>query len=182
MMSIRPKPEIITTETVAKSRLFQIEQVQLKFSNGEQRLYERMKGSSRGAVMIVPVHQGKLLLIREYAVGSEKYELGFPKGLIDQGEMPIEAANRELQEEIGFAAQKLTLMKELTLAPGYFSSKMQIFIAESLTPNWLQGDEPEPIELVPWSIEQWSDLLEREDFTESRCISALFLAQKYLKL
>lgn len=174
------KPEILHTEIVAKSRLFQIEQVHLKFSNGVERQYERMKASSRGAVMIVPVHQGQLLLAREYAAGTEQYELGFPKGLIDPGEQAIEAANRELQEEIGFAANKLTLLKELSLAPGYFASKMQIFLAEDLYESCLEGDEPEPIVVVPWALADWQALLDNRDFSESRSVSALFLAQQFL--
>lgn len=176
------KPEILHTEVVARSRLFQIEQVHLKFSNGVERQYERMKGGSRGAVMIVPIHQGKMLLAREYAAGTDNYELGFPKGLIDPGETAIEAANRELQEEIGFGANKLTLLKELSLAPGYFSSKMQIFLAEDLYESRLEGDEPEPIDVVPWSLADWEALLDDVDFSESRSVSALFLAQKYLYL
>ncbi|EGT3628840.1 ADP compounds hydrolase NudE [Morganella morganii] len=174
------KPEILHTEVVAKSRLFQIEQVHLKFSNGVERQYERMKGGSRGAVMIVPIHQGQMLLAREYAAGTDNYELGFPKGLIDPGESPVEAANRELQEEIGFGANKLTLLKELSLAPGYFSSKMQIFLAEDLYESRLEGDEPEPIDVVPWALADWEALLDDVDFSESRSVSALFLAQKYL--
>lgn len=174
------KPEILHTEVVARSRLFQIEQVHLKFSNGVERQYERMKGGSRGAVMIVPIHQGQMLLAREYAAGTDNYELGFPKGLIDPGESPIEAANRELQEEIGFGANKLTLLKELSLAPGYFSSKMQIFLAEDLYESRLEGDEPEPIDVVPWALADWEALLDDVDFSESRSVSALFLAQKYL--
>ena len=176
------KPEILHTEVVAKSRLFQIEQVHLRFSNGVERQYERMKGGSRGAVMIVPIHQGKMLLAREYAAGTDNYELGFPKGLIDPGETAIEAANRELQEEIGFGSNKLTLLKELSLAPGYFSSKMQIFLAEDLYESRLEGDEPEPIDVVPWALADWEALLDDVDFSESRSVSALFLAQKYLYL
>ncbi|MGI2260920.1 ADP compounds hydrolase NudE [Shewanella sp. GXUN23E] len=181
-MSQRQKPEILHREVVARSRLFQVEQVHLKFSNDVERFYERMKGNTRGAVMVVPVHQGQLLLAREYAAGTHEYELGFPKGLIDPGETPAQAANRELQEEIGFAAAKLTLLKELSLAPGYFASKMQIFLAEELTESRLEGDEPEPIEVVPWGLSDWELLLGREDFSESRSVSALFLAQKHLKL
>ena len=169
------KPEILHTEVVARSRLFQIEQVHLKFSNGVERQYERMKGGSRGAVMIVPIHQGKMLLAREYAAGTDNYELGFPKGLIDPGETAIEAANRELQEEIGFGSNKLTLLKELSLAPGYFSSKMQIFLAEDLYESRLEGDEPEPIDVVPWALADWEALLDDVDFSESRSVSALFL-------
>lgn len=167
---------------VAKSRLFQIEQVHLKFSNGVERQYERLKGGGRGAVMVVPIHRGNMLLAREYAAGTDNYELGFPKGLIDPGEQAIDAANRELQEEIGFGARKLTLLKELTLAPGYFSSKMQIFMAEDLYESRLEGDEPEPIDVVPWPLAEWEVLLNNIDFSESRSVSALFLAQKHLQL
>lgn len=180
MSQRQKKPEILHTEVVARSRLFQIEQVHFKFSNGVERQYERMKGGNRGAVMIVPVHQGMMLLAREYAAGTDNYELGFPKGLIDPGERAIDAANRELQEEIGFGANKLTLLKELSLAPGYFSSKMQIFLAEDLYESRLEGDEPEPIEVVPWALADWEALLDNADFSESRSVSALFLAQKYL--
>lgn len=177
------KPEILGAEIVAQSRLFKIEQVHLKFSNQVERHYERMKGNNRGAVMVVPVlNRDTLLLGREYAAGTHSYELGFPKGLIDPGEEAHEAANRELQEEIGYGSRKLTHLMELSLAPGYFASKMQIFIAEDLYESQLEGDEPEPIELAPWPIEKWQSLLEREDFSESRSVSALFLALKYLKL
>lgn len=182
MSQRQQKPEILHTEIIARSRLFQIEQVHLKFSNGVERQYERMKGGSRGAVMIVPVHQGQMLLAREYAAGTDNYELGFPKGLIDPGESPIEAANRELQEEIGFGANKLTLLKELSLAPGYFSSKMQIFLAEDLYESRLEGDEPEPIDVIPWTLTDWETLLDDVNFSESRSVSALFLVQKHLQL
>ncbi|WP_285163853.1 ADP compounds hydrolase NudE [Shewanella goraebulensis] len=180
MTTRHKKPEILHREIVAKSRLFQVEQLHLKFSNGVERQYERMSGASRGAVMIVPVHKGKLLLAKEYAAGTDNYELGFPKGLIDPGEEAIEAANRELQEEIGFASNKLTLLKELSLAPGYFASKMQIFIAEDLYESTLEGDEPEPIEVIPYPLEKWQTLLDNDDFSESRSVSALFLAQQFL--
>ncbi|WP_076413938.1 ADP compounds hydrolase NudE [Shewanella sp. UCD-KL12] len=177
------KPDILSSEVVAQSRLFTIEQVNLKFSNQVERQYERMKGSNRGAVMVVPVLNGKTLLLgREYAAGTHSYELGFPKGLIDPGEEAHEAANRELQEEIGFGSKKLTHLMELSLAPGYFASKMQIFIAEELFESSLEGDEPEPIELVSWPLDKWQSLLDEKDFSESRSVSALFLAQKYLKL
>ena len=181
MTKVHQKPIINDSKVVAKSRLFTIEQIDLTFSNGEVRQYERMKGASRGAVMVVPVKDGNLLLAREYAAGTHDYEIGFPKGLIDPGETAEEAANRELQEEIGYAANKLTFLKEVSLAPSYFSSKMQLFIAEELSESQLEGDEPEPIEIVPWQICDWKKLLETPHFTEARSISALFLAMDYLE-
>ena len=95
------KPTILSVETVARSRLFTVESVDLEFSNGVRRVYERMRPTNREAVMIVPIVDDHLILIREYAVGTESYELGFSKGLIDPGESVFEAANRELKEEVG---------------------------------------------------------------------------------
>lgn len=175
------KPEILATNVVAQSQLFKIESVDLRFSNGVERTYERMKPSGRHAVLIVPVTAaGDLLLIREYSVGTDRYELGFPKGLVDEGETAAEAANRELKEEIGFGAQTLQPLKEVVLAPSYFSSKMTLFLAQDLYPEQLEGDEPEPLEVVRWPLNQAEELLSHFDFAEARSIAALFLALKQL--
>lgn len=132
-MSSKTAPEILAQRAVAQSKLFTIEALDLRFSNGEQRTYERMKPSGRHAVMMVPITaQGDLLLVREYAAGTERYELGFPKGLIDAGESAEQAAVRELKEEIGMGADRLIPLKEVVLAPSYFSSRMTLFIAQDL--------------------------------------------------
>ncbi len=176
-------PKILKTDVVAKSKLFKIESLDLEFSNGECRQYERMKGAGRGAVMVVPMKNNEtMLLVREYAAGTHDYQLGFPKGLIDPGEEPIQAANRELKEEIGFGANKLTQLSTLSLAPGYFAAKMHILLAQDLYSEKLEGDEPEPLDLIEWPIAKVEQLLERHDFTEARSVAALLLARRYLNL
>ena len=177
----RQKPRILAQDIVAQSRLFKIEQVQLQFSNGEERLFERMRGSGRGAVMVVacpdPEH---FYLIREYCAGTHDYQLGFPKGLIDPGETALQAADRELKEEAGFGARLLRELRAVALAPGYFNATMQIVLATGLYAERLEGDEPEPLELVLWRWDQLDELLAQADFTEARSVAALFLARKYL--
>lgn len=174
-------PKIHATKIVAKSKLFTVEQMDLEFSNGEQRIYERLKAGEHGAVLVIPVvDKDNFLLIREYAAGVEKYELAFPKGLVELDEKPIDAANRELQEEAGFGAKKLTALKVVSLAPGYLSHKMHLVLAEDLYESRLEGDEPEPIEVVQWRFDQLDELLDRDDFTEARSIAALFVLQQYL--
>lgn len=177
----RQKPQILGQQIVAQSRLFKVEQIELVFSNGEQRLYERMRGTGRGAVMVVacpdPEH---FILVREYCAGTDDYQLGFPKGLVDPGETALQAADRELKEEAGFGARQLIELRALSLAPGYFNATMQVILAGGLYPEQLPGDEPEPLELVRWRWSQLDELLAQADFTEARSVAALFLARKYL--
>lgn len=175
-------PQIDDRKIIAKSRFFRIEQVDLTFSNGETREFERMAGSGRGAVMILPLKdRDTMLLIREYAAGTHSYQLGFPKGLIDPGESPEIAANRELQEEAGFKAQRLTRLQEVAMAPTFFDAKIHLIIAEDLSESTLEGDEPEPLEVIEWPLANLDELLGREDFIEARCIAGLLLLQKWLK-
>jgi ADP-ribose diphosphatase len=175
-------PIIHQRKVVAKSGLFKIEQIDLEFSNGEKRQFERMAGSGRGAVMVVPfINEHEFLLVREYAAGLHSYQLGFPKGLIDPGETAVQAADRELKEEVGYGANTLHALHSLSMAPAFFSAHMDVFVAQDLYQKVLPGDEPEPLEVIVWSINDMQALLAREDFIEARCIAALFLADKWLR-
>lgn len=175
------KPVVTRTETIARTRLFQVEQVGLRFANGREVNYERLRSASHGAVLVVPMLDAStVLLIREYAAGVERYELALPKGLIEEGETAFEAANREIMEEVGYGARKLTHVKSVTLAPGYFSHATHLVLAQELYPERRPGDEPEAIEVVPWSLDRLAELFEHEECTEARSIAALLLVRELL--
>lgn len=176
------KPEILKRETVLHTRLFRADAVHLRFSNGEERTYEKLvSGGGNGAVLIVPLlNDDTLLLIKEYALGLEDYHLACPKGAVDKGETILEAANRELKEEVGYGARKLTFLKKVHLSPSYMEHGINIVIAQDLYPERLAGDEPEPIEVVEVPLAGIADFCMRADVCEGRSIAALFLVREWL--
>lgn len=175
------KPQIHHAEIVAQSRLFKIESNDLEFSNGEKRTYERLINGTRGAVLVVPVlDDDTVLLVREYCGGTQRYELGFPKGKIDEGETAEQAALRECMEEIGYGARQLTVLKTVSLAPGYMTHHTHIVMAQDLYEQSAQGDEPEPLEVVPWKLNEFEALMARDDCTEGRSLLAVLLAREFL--
>ncbi len=182
MITLKKKlPDCKHREIVAQTKLFTIESLDLRFQNGEQRVYERIQVRRQGAVLMVPVTQNNsILLVREYAAGLEDYDLGFPKGIIETGESKEEAANRELQEELGLAAREFYPLKSVTMAPGYFGASLDILLVQGLYPSKLEGDEPEPLEIVEWPLDNVKNLLARDDFTEARSIAALYLGLDWL--
>jgi ADP compounds hydrolase len=179
----REKPQILSVRTAARSRLFHIECVQLKFANGNRREFERIAaGPQPGTALVVAMPDPEtVLLVREYAVGLDRFELSLPMGGIEPGESAAAAANRELMEETGFTAARLRPLHTLTLAPGLFGHQAEIFLATELTPCVPHGgDEPEPLELVYWKISRLDQIVRTAEISEARTLSALFLARSIL--
>ena len=161
---------------------YRMERLDLEFSNGERRRYERLHGRGHGAVVVVPMlDDDTVLLVREYAAGVHRYELGLVRGRIDDGESPEQAADRELQEEAGYGARSLHVLRSLSLAPSYMSHQTHMVIARDLYPQRLPGDEPEELEVVPWKLDALHELVLREEFSEGRAIAALFIAREWLQ-
>ena len=174
-------PDTLNVTTLCKSKLFSIEQVTLSFQNNEQRDYERIIAPGNGAVLIIPVVDAStLLMISEYCVGTNNYQLLFPKGRIDQGESIEQAANRELMEETGYGAAKLTRLHAMSIAPGYLDFITHIVLAQDLYEQKLQGDEPEALEVEKIDLHAFDKLMQRSDLTEARSIAALYIARDHL--
>jgi ADP-ribose diphosphatase len=174
-------PKIHQRRLRKPSDRFKIEQLDLEFSNGERRTYERMRTSGLGAVIIVPMlDDNTVLLVREYAAGLHHYELGLPKGRLEKDESALEGADREMKEEIGYGAKNLLELTQLSLAPGYMTHVTKVVLARDLYPEKLPGDEPEELEVVPWPIDDLMTITGRSDCTEGRTIAALYIARDYL--
>jgi len=173
----RPLPVIHQVQELGEGR----QQLDLEFSNGERRRYHRQLSGGHGAVVVVPMLDDEtVLLVREYAAGVHRYELGLVKGRIDEGETPIEAADRELKEEAGYGARRLDVLRAMTLAPTYMSHQSWLVVARDLYPERLPGDEPEELEVVPFKLAELEQLMLREDFSEGRSLAALFIARQWL--
>lgn len=179
--SDKQKPDILDVRVVAQSAIFQVQALDLRFANGQERVYERLTPARRAAVMVLPFVDNELLMVREYSAGTERYELTCVKGLIDEGETPQQAANRELQEEIGFAARNWHFMRELYSSPGHMFSPLHVFVARDLYESILPGDEPEPLELVRVPLMQLDDLIDSAAFGDARVLAALLLWQRYFQ-
>jgi len=175
-------PKIHARHEHDPGKLFKVERLDLEFSNGVKRTYERLRSRGLGAVIVVAMSDDDtVLLVNEYAAGLHHYELGLVKGRLEHGETILEGAQRELREEIGFGAHDLVELTALSLAPGYMTHITHVVLARNLYPAKLEGDEPEELEVVPWPLADLHSLVQRPDCTEGRSIAALYIARDYLQ-
>ena len=179
---MRKLPHIHSRKRHDPGKFIRAERLEIEFSNGVKRTYERLCTHGLGAVIVVAMKdEDTVLLVREYAAGLHHYELGLVKGRLDPGESILEGAERELKEEAGYGARDLRELTHLSLAPGYMNHVTHVVLARDLYPQKLPGDEPEELEIVPWPIDKLHELVLREDCTEGRSIAALFIAREYLQ-
>jgi ADP-ribose pyrophosphatase len=107
----------------------------------------------RGAVALVPMVDADHVCLVEnqrYAVGKTLLEV--PAGTIDPGETPEETARRELTEETGFRAGRMSRIREWFVSPGVLSERMFLFLCEDLQPGTMhhQADERLKPVILPW--------------------------------
>ncbi len=178
-------PEILNRHLLSAEEMaergFSIEEMHLRFSNQQERHYWRFKPGLQGVVLVVPMLDDEtVLLIREYAAGTHNYQLQLPKGALEEGEELLPAANRELMEEVGKGARRLEHINRFTAIPGFNPQVTDVVLAQDLYDEKRKGDEPEEMEVVPWSLQNLTELVERQDCTEARSIAALYYVRELL--
>ena len=108
----------------------------------------------RGAVALLPmVDCDHVCLLRNYRYSVGRMLLELPAGTIDPGETPDSTAPRELAEETGYRAGKLTRIADWLVSPGILTERMFLYLCEDLTPGPTDHQPDERIEptVVPWA-------------------------------
>jgi ADP-ribose diphosphatase len=175
-------PLIVATRQVAQTDRFTMKTSVVRFSNGVDRLVERIETRSGPTVLIVPLLDVRtVLLVREYCAGTHTYEIGFPAGTVGSGESLEEAADRELKEEVGFGARHVSRLMTVQVLPGHFDHETHLLLAENLYPEKLEGDEPEELEVVRCPVVDLQRLREAGVLREARTLAASLLLEQFLR-
>jgi ADP-ribose pyrophosphatase len=172
--------EVLKSEVLMKGRAFCIRRDYLKTPDGRETKYDIIEHS--GSVVIIPVDEkGNVLLVRQYrhATGGDLLEL--PAGTLDEDEDPEVCAAREIREETGMAAGKLTRLGDFYLAPGYSTEFMVVFLATGLSHDPLDADEDEFLSLEAIPIAEAIQMAERGEIPDAKSLAALFMAKPSLE-
>lgn len=134
------------------------------------------------AAAIVPIRDdGRVIMIKQFRSSLNKWILEVPAGKVDPGESPEEAARRELIEEVGYEAGELVKLASIYMSPGYSDEILHIFMAKGLTHVRRNPDPDELIEVIDVKLEEALNMVLSEEAADSKTLSALFLANEYLK-
>jgi len=128
----------------------------------------------RGASAIIPVKDdGKIILVKQYRHPVKEVLLEVPAGTLKPGEDPMKCAARELEEETGYKARKLTHLLTIYPSPGYSSEKLYIYLAEDLKRSAQNLEIDEDISVVEMSLEEILNRIREGAIKDSKTIAAI---------
>jgi len=164
-------------ETIFEGAILHVEKWQVTCPNGHAAPREIVV--HRGAAAVVPVYDdGTTLLVRQHRVSVDRVTLEIPAGKLDSwDEDPLECAVRELREETGLKAEKMTLLTSVLTTPGFCTEKIGIYLAQGLTQGDMDLDEDEFLGVVRMPLSEAVDMVMRGDIRDGKTICGLLMAK-----
>jgi len=108
-----------------------------------------------GAVAIVAVDaDDRVWLVRQLREPARKELVELPAGTCEEGEEPLDTAQRELREECGLRGGTWSELAAFWTTPGFCREHMHVFLAEGVEPGEADPDDDEQVEIVRWSVSE----------------------------
>ena len=134
----------------------------------------------KGVGIIAFDGEDKIWMVKQYRKAIDKITLEIPAGLVDPGEMPIETAKRELQEEVGYFPETISYLFDMHASPGFTNDKLSFFLAKDLVKSSLDQDEDENVEALSIEIKELYKMVEKCEITDAKTIIAILYCLKLL--
>ena len=168
------------SEMIYEGKILHVERWQVTCPNGRSATREIVV--HKGAAAVVPVYpDGTTLLVRQHRVAVDRITLEIPAGKLDSvSEDPLDCAVRELEEETGLRAGRMTLLTSLLTTPGFCTEKIAIYLAQDLTQGQTHPDEDEFLDLVRIPLDEAVEKIMRGEIRDGKTICGLLMAKEAL--
>ena len=134
------------------------------------------------AAMLAFDEKGKVLLVKQHRF-PHGYILEIPAGTLEKGEKPIDCAYREIIEETGYKAKKMTKLVSYFPSVGYNKEEIHIFVASGTKKEFdLKLDNDEFITVVKMDIKRLIGMIKAGKIIDSKTICAVMIYAAKKKL
>jgi len=149
-----PSPwSLLKTETVFRNRWLRLDIDTVRLPDGRSYEYTVLREKRDGVAVIALNEENQVLLQREYRHPVAQVIWQMPGGLVDEGESPLAAAQRELYEETGHRAANWHYLGAFWDNPALEDMEIHLFVATRI--NETQERHLDEAEWVRWQWQSW---------------------------
>jgi ADP-ribose pyrophosphatase len=173
------KPRVLSSQVIYTGKVFGIRRDEVVEPSGVRATREMI--THPGSVVVLPVlPDGRVLLIRQYRYAARQFLWELVAGRIDEGETPLQAAERELREETGYRAKSFKIFLEFFPTPGFLEEKMYLLLAEGLTPGQAEPEEDEKILARAYTHREIDNMIRRGKVRDAKTVAGVLYYLRYL--
>ena len=123
--------------------------------------------------MLAVTDRESVLLVRQYRYAVHEATLEICAGLVEKGEDPAQAAEREMQEELNVKAENLYRIGDFYASPGFCTELFTLFVADGLKESSLPQDEDENVSVVEIPFKDIPFMIKNGKIRDSKTFAAL---------
>lgn len=166
--------EILESEIIFRGKVFEIQVDKIKYNSGNTAPREVVLHNG-GAVVLAETVSGRIILIKQFRYPFKKELWELPAGKLENGEDPIYCAERELKEETGYSAKRITKLGSIFTSPGFCSEELHIFFAEGLSEGEHAREEGEEgMTVHEFTPEEITAMIMNGEIKDSKTIAGMF--------
>ena len=171
---------VLASRGIYEGRIVSLREDTVELASGGRA--EREVVEHAQVVAIVPLDDdGNVVLVRQYRLPAQEALLEAPAGGVDPGESVEAAAQRELQEETGYRAERFERLTGFFVSPGFCTEFVHVFLATGLAEGRIDADADEQIEVQRVSMSEAVRLVESGAIKDAKSIIGILLAAKRLR-
>jgi 8-oxo-dGTP pyrophosphatase MutT (NUDIX family) len=126
------------------------------------------------AVGVVPIDdEGNTWLVKQSRYSLNQYTWEIPEGGCPENELPLNAAKRELEEEVGLQAAHWQQLMSMHLSNSVTDEYCVVFVAKNLSAGQQQLEATEDIEVKKLPLPEAIDMVLRGEITDAISVAAL---------
>ena len=169
------KWQVIQDDIHADCRIFEVhKRKMLRDSDQKQGDFYVIETNDWVNVLAMTPKQ-EIILVRQFRYGTEEYSLEPPGGVIERGEDPVVAGQRELLEETGYSGRNPKLIGDVFPNAAIMSNRCHfLFLTDVEKTAKVSLDPHEELETVKVSIDQLKDLVKSGEISHSIGVNAVF--------
>lgn len=167
--------ETLKSQSIYVGKILTLKLDTVMLPNGKEAQREIVE-SNHSVVIVALNDNDQVILVRQYRKAAESFLLELAAGTIEEDELPIDCAVRELEEETGYKTGSIILLGSFWMTPGYCTEYMYTYLAKDLKPGIVNQDDDEAIEVVRVSKSQIPQMIREGKIQDAKSIAALGMA------